>query len=95
MAKKSFVCTVVTPTASLVSGEVFYANVPAWDGQMGFLPGRAPILARLGKGELRLDFADTQKFKGGTASYRIDGGFIKMADDKLVILAEKAEPINA
>lgn len=90
MAKKSFECTVVTPTASLVSGQVVYANVPAWDGQMGFLPGRAPILARLGKGDVRLDFADTSKGQGGTATYHVDGGFIQMADDKLVILAEKA-----
>lgn len=90
MAKKSFECTIVTPTAALVSGQVTYANVPAWDGQMGFQPGRAPILARLGKGDVRLDFADTKLGKGGTATYAVDGGFLQMADDKLVILAEKA-----
>ncbi len=93
MAKNAFDCTVVTPTASLVSGKVVYANVPAWDGQMGFMPGRAPILTRLGKGDLRLDFADTSKGQGGTSSYRVEGGFVKMADDRLVILAEKAEAI--
>ncbi|CAG0958832.1 F-type H+-transporting ATPase subunit epsilon [Phycisphaerales bacterium] len=87
---KSFECTVVTPNASLVSGQVVYANVPAWDGQIGFLPGRAPILARLGKGDIRLDFADTTKGQGGTSTYHVEGGFLKMADNKLVILAEKA-----
>lgn len=90
MAKKSFECTIVTPTAALISGQVTYANVPAWDGQMGFQPGRAPILARLGKGDVRLDFADSKMGQGGTATYSVDGGFIQMADDKLVILAEKA-----
>lgn len=87
---KSFECTVVTPQASLVSGQVVYANVPAWDGQIGFMPDRAPLLARLGKGEVRLDFADTTKGQGGTAKYKVEGGFLKMADNRLVILAEKA-----
>lgn len=90
MAKKSFDCTLVTPQAAVVSGKVVYANVPAWDGQMGFQPGRAPILARLGAGELRLDFADSEKSQGGTTTYTIEGGFLKMSDDKLTILAEKA-----
>lgn len=94
MAKKSFDCTVVTPTASVVSGKAVYAAVPAWDGSLGVLPGRAPILARLGKGRLRLDFADTDKGQGGTASYDIEGGFVKMAENKLTILAEKAAAVE-
>lgn len=94
MAKTSFDCTVVTPTSSLVSGAVVYAAVPLWDGSMGFLPGRGPILARLGVGELRLDFADTSKGQGGTTSYYVEGGFVKMSDNKLTILAERAMPID-
>ena len=94
MAKKSFECSVVTPSASLVSGQVAYAAVPAWDGSMGILPGRGAILARLGVGELRLEFADTDKSKGGTASYYVEGGVVKMSDNKLTILAEKAMPVE-
>jgi F-type H+-transporting ATPase subunit epsilon len=90
LAKKFFDCTVVTPTASVVNGKAVYAAVPAWDGSMGVMPGRAPILARLGKGTLRVDFADTEKGAGGSASYKVEGGFIKMAENKLTILAEKA-----
>ena len=94
VAKKSFDCSVVTPSASLVSGKVAYAAVPAWDGSMGILPGRGAILARLGVGELRLEFADTEKGKGGEASYYVEGGVVKMSDNKLTILAEKAMPIE-
>lgn len=92
MAKKSFACKVVTPVAALVSDEMTYASIPAWDGLMGFLPGRAPILTRLGIGELRLDYADSSKGKGGTRAYLVEGGFAKMAGDQLTILAERAIP---
>lgn len=92
MAKKSFVCKVVTPAAALVNDEMTYASIPAWDGLMGFLPGRAPILTRLGIGELRLDHADSSKGKGGTRTFLVEGGFAKMAGDQLMILAERAIP---
>jgi F-type H+-transporting ATPase subunit epsilon len=89
---QSFRCRVVTPIASLVSEEVKYVQIPAWDGSMGFLPGRAPILARLGAGELRLDIADTAKGQGGTRSYFLVGGVAKMQGAELLVLAEKATP---
>ena len=92
MAKKSFRCKLVTPTAALVDEPLTYASVPLWDGLMGFQPGRAPILARLGLGELRLDFADTSMGEGGSRAYLIEGGFAKMAEDQLTILAERATP---
>lgn len=94
MAKKFFDCTLVTPAASLVSGKVAYAAVPAWDGSIGILPGRGAILARLGVGELRLEFADTEAGKGGEAAYYVEGGVVKMSDNKLTILAEKAMPVE-
>lgn len=90
MAQTSFRCKLVTPTAALVDAPVAYASVPLHDGLMGFMPGRAPLLARLGLGELRLDMADTEKTKGGTRSFAVSGGFIKMGDGQLTILAEKA-----
>ena len=90
MAKKSFRCKLVTPAASLVDGEVTYANVPAWDGLIGFLPGRAAFLGKLGTGELRLDMADAEKGTPASRSFLVDGGFIRMADDQMTILAEKA-----
>ncbi|HEX2839026.1 MAG TPA: F0F1 ATP synthase subunit epsilon [Phycisphaerales bacterium] len=90
MAQTSFRCKLVTPTAALVDAPVAYASVPLHDGLMGFMPGRAPLLARLGLGELRLDMADTDKTKGGTRSFAVSGGFIKMGDGQLTILAEKA-----
>lgn len=98
MAKKSFRCRVVTPTASLMDEQCTYASIPAWDGLFGVLPGRAPILARLGIGELSLRFADSDKGTGGERSFLIEGGFVQMAGENLTVLAERATPaeqINA
>ncbi len=95
MAKKSFRCRVVTPTAGLVNDELVQAIVPCWDGSMGFLPGRSAFLGRLGAGELRLDFADTSKGEGGSRSFLVEGGFARMDDNELLILAEKATPAES
>lgn len=95
MAQKTFNCRLVTPTASLVNGPVTYASIPAWDGLFGVLPGRAPILARLGVGELHLDFPDDGAAKGGGRSYLVEGGFVRMANNELTILTERATPAES
>ena len=92
MASNSFHCSVVTPTEKLVDGEMTYASVPAWDGLFGVLPGRAPMLGRLGLGELKLTHASVEGSRGGDRSFLVDGGFVKMADNSLTILAERAIP---
>ncbi len=81
---KSIHCKLVTPAAALLDDQVVYARVPLHDGLMGFQPGRAPILAKLGIGELRLDTAK------GSRSFLVEDGFIKMAENELTILAERA-----
>ncbi len=63
-----------------------------WDGLMGFLPGRAPILGKLGIGELKLEFDGAAK--KGAGSYFIDGGVLQMAEGELTILAERAGPTS-
>jgi len=83
----TFRCRLVTPAASLLDSEVTYASIPAWDGLMGFLPGRAPILARLGTGELSLTTADKAE-----RSFFVDGGFVQMNGQTLTVLAERATP---
>lgn len=91
MADKTFQCRLVTPTQQLLSEAVTYASIPAWDGLFGVLPGRAPILAKLGTGELTVEFPGSGG-KGGRRSYAIDGGFVQMSGNVLSILAERAVP---
>jgi len=95
VASKTVKCQVVTPSESLIDEEVTYASVPGWDGLFGVMHGGSPLVARLGVGELRLDFPDTAQAKGGSRSYYIDGGFAKMSDEGLTILAEAAIPVES
>ncbi|MFK7759982.1 MAG: F0F1 ATP synthase subunit epsilon [Phycisphaerales bacterium] len=81
-------CRLVTPERELLSEEIEYASVPAWDGLIGFQHGRGPIVSQLGLGKLRLDFPASAG--SGSREYFIDGGFLKMAHNELVILAERA-----
>jgi len=87
MAGEPFNCSVVTPEKRIIDGPVKYASIPAWDGQLGIVHGRAPILVRLGIGTMRLDFAS-----GGTHYYLVQGGFAQMLGDELTILCTKAVP---
>ncbi len=73
MAAKSFRCRLITPVAQVLDEQVVSAVIPAWDGLMGFLPDRAPIVAKLGLGELSLEFADS-KGKGGSRSFLVEDG---------------------
>jgi len=95
---KTFRCRLVTPAARVLNDDVEYASVPAWDGLMGFLPSRSPIVARLGIGELTLKYPDSNSdVKGGERHFFLDGGFVQMNGTELTILAEKAiavEEIN-
>ncbi len=82
----TFHCTVVTPESPVLDEQVTYADLPAHDGHIGFMPHRAPILLKLGEGPMRLELAS-----GGQKTARISGGFARMAGDELTVLTDKAE----
>jgi F-type H+-transporting ATPase subunit epsilon len=89
----AFHCVVVTPEQQLLDGSLTQAIIPAADGLLGILTGRAPLLAKLGIGPLRLDLASGQK-----QLYLIEGGIAQMKDNHLTVLTHSAVPagqINA
>jgi F-type H+-transporting ATPase subunit epsilon len=82
----SFQCVVVTPEQELLDQTVKQVILPAEDGLIGILTDRAPMLARLGKGPLRID-----PDQGATLNFRVEGGVAQMKNNKLTILTQKAE----
>lgn len=86
---KTFRCSIVTPVASIFEGELTYASIPAWDGQLGMMPGESPMLTKLGVGSLRLDFPPPDE---GSRWFMIDGGFAQVQGDNLTLLTEAAIP---
>lgn len=89
MASSTFHCTLITPESRLFEEEATSAVLPLHDGSAGVLPRRAPFVAKLGLGELRITFAE-----GGLHSYFIEEGFAQMVGDKLTLLAQTAIPFE-
>ena len=81
-------CVVVTPERTLFDELVDFVALPLHDGELGVLPGRSPLIGRLGFGELRTKGGDTAK------RYFVDGGFVQIRDDVITVLTNRATPAN-
>src|SRR5436309_13916362 len=79
-------CVVVTPERTLFDELVEFVALPLYDGELGVLPGRAPLIGRLGYGELRT------KVHGAPKRYFVDGGFVQVRDDVVTVLTNRAVP---
>ncbi len=77
----AFRCTVVTPEKQALDAEVSQVVLPAHDGQVGILPGHAPLLCNLGIGILR--YQDTS---GVEHKIFIDGGFGHILNNEVTVL---------
>jgi F-type H+-transporting ATPase subunit epsilon len=77
--------SVVSPSGSLYEGEAVSVTVPAYDGQMGILPGHAPLMGLLGKGLLVCKSAD-----GSTEEFIVEDGFMEVGPHKVTVLANNA-----
>ena len=84
----SFKASLITPEAIVVETSITAAQVPVYDGLVGILNHRAPLLAKMGTGVLRLD-TDSGK---GSQRYLVSGGYVQMKGDQLTILTTEAIP---
>jgi F-type H+-transporting ATPase subunit epsilon len=80
-----FRVAVVTPEREVLAGEARFVALPAYDGEMGILPRRAPLLVALGSGVLRVEDA-----AGVSRRLFVSGGFAQMVEDRLTVLTEEA-----
>ena len=81
-------CVVVTPETTVLEAEADFVALPLFDGEVGIAPLRAPMIGRLGFGEMRL------LEEGSTSSYYVDGGFVQVADNVVSVLTNRAVPID-
>ena len=77
-------CVVVTPERALLDEPADFVALPLYDGELGVLPGRAPLVGRLGYGELRIQQG------GRTKRYFVDGGFAQVRRDVVTVLTPRA-----
>lgn len=77
-------CIVVTPEMAVLDESADFVAVPMYDGELGVLPGRSPLIGRLGVGELRIRQGATTK------RVFVDGGFVQIRSDVVTLLTGKA-----
>lgn len=82
---KSFKCEIVSAEASVYSGEVEQVIASGIMGDLGILPGHAPLLTELQPGPIRVIHGD-----GHEENYYVSGGFLEVQPDVVTILADAA-----
>jgi len=80
---------VVTPESTVLETAADFVALPLYDGEIGILPGRAPLIGRLGFGELRVVIG------GQTTRYYVDGGFVQVAKNVVSVLTNRAVPAKS
>lgn len=75
---------VVTPEATVLAVKAEFVVVPLFDGELGIGRGHAPMIGRLGFGELRY------RVSGETKAYYVDGGFVQVQDNSISVLTNRA-----
>jgi F-type H+-transporting ATPase subunit epsilon len=84
----TFHCSVITPERAVLETEATFVAFPAHDGEVGILPGRAPLLFKMGIGALRVESPE------GNHTFFVDGGFAQMVENRLTLLTEQAKALD-
>ena len=89
---------IVSPEATLFSGEVTSVAVPGINGEFQMLNNHAPIVSLLGKGNVKIVGSNIKIAKEFSAKFNkvneqtfwlpINSGTIEMNDNKIIVLAD-------
>ncbi len=77
--------SVISPAKAVFKGDARSVVVPAFDGELGVLPGHAAFLSLLGTGELRVSTAE-----GETRRLAVRGGFLQVNEDNVTVLTPES-----
>ena len=81
---------VVAVEEKVWSGEAEMLVARTTEGELGVLPGHAPLLGQLAEpSQVRVKFAG-----GDQLVYDVDGGFLSVSADGVTVLAERATPAS-
>jgi len=75
---------VVTPEQTVLEQDATFVALPLYDGELGVAPGHAPMIGRLGYGELRIGH------EPAVERLYVDGGFVQVADNVVSVLTNRA-----
>ena len=77
---------VVTPETTLIDEPITGVRFPMLDGSTGVLPGHAPLVGRVGSGELSMTTSS------GSSTYFVDGGFVQINGNVVTLLTARCIP---
>ena len=77
--------TVISPEASMFDGEADAVVAPAFDGEVGILPGHAPFMTLLGEGTLTVRRSET------VSRFSVRGGFLQVVDNRVRVVTEHVQ----
>jgi F-type H+-transporting ATPase subunit epsilon len=75
---------VVTPEQTVLDAPTGFVALPLYDGEVGVAPGHAPMIGRLGYGQMRIGHEQSEQV------YYVDGGFVQVADNVVSVLTNRA-----
>lgn len=79
---------VVAADRRVWSGEASMVSAPAYEGDIGILPGHTPLLAVLREGKVRITTAD-----GNVRAYQVDSGFLSVDVDTVTVVVHAASDV--
>jgi F-type H+-transporting ATPase subunit epsilon len=85
VTEKRLRVSVITPAKPVYDCEAESVVVPAFDGELGVLPGHASMLALLGTGEMRVTTSD-----GALRRLAVRGGFLQVHQNQVTVLTQES-----
>jgi len=80
---------IVTPLGPIFAGEVKSATFPGSEGEFGVLPEHASLVTLLTAGVIEIEKSD-----GSKESIVIDSGYVKVDEEKTLVVVEGAVAIS-
>src|SRR5258708_15009783 len=84
----SFQLEIVTPEKMVVRDTAESVQVPGLNGDLGILPGHAPLITELGAGEI------TYLTNGQSHRFAVAGGFADGLPDRVTVLTQTLDRAN-
>lgn len=76
----------VSPQERVWSGQAKFISARTIEGDLGVLPGHAPLFGVLVDGVVRIDGVD-----GSSTEFSVHGGFISVSNNRVSILTESTD----
>lgn len=81
-----FTLKILTPNELFFEGQVEYVEAPGYNGYLGILQNHAPFVTPVTKGSLTWRDA-----KGQTTKVKVEGGFLEVLKNKVLVLTDKVQ----